>query len=279
MKVSKIRWTDYSGGVLNFASGCTPVSEGCANCYAKAIADRWGRSFEPTWDRAKLSKLATLRFAEYSPKRGAPHRPMAFVCDTGDLFHEDIPDKVIGDFVDVCCARDDVIWQVLTKRPRRMHSLFNRWFEWEPAPENIWLGVSVENQRAAEERVPVLLRVNAALRFVSVEPMLEQIDLERYLVGWHEDVEPRVVGECGGELIVVPQQIQVQDPSLAWVICGGESGPNRRPFDIAWALRLYEQSRDHGVPFFFKQGSNRFPGRDDRLPEGGEVKEWPDWEG
>lgn len=260
---SSIAWTDYSGGDANFVCGCTPVSEGCRACYAKAIYERFGRDFSNVQaDEDKLGRLESWipkppwkRMDSTRPWIG---RPMCFVCDTGDLFHPDVPNDFIASALDVMASRDDVDWQVLTKRPERFHdvlwfmddcwlgdSAYNVTREVIGPPPNIWLGVSVENQARADERIPLLLQVPAAVRFLSVEPMLEPIDLNPWL------------------------------PKLDWVICGGESGPRRRAFDVTWALHLEAQCRGAGIPFLYKQGSALKPGQDNELPGRGIVQEWP----
>lgn len=247
---SAIAWTDYSGGDANFVTGCTPVSEGCRNCYAKAIYERFGKDF----GHVQVSFEALERLARWKPKppwkrmdstRAWTERPMCFVCDTGDLFHDDVPMVFIEQAMDVMRGRRDVDWQILTKRPVRML----QWWKQSPGymPGNIWLGVSVENQERADVRVPLLLEMPATVRFVSVEPMLEPVNLSLWL---HK---------------------------LDWVICGAESGPNRRPFDPQWACALYRQCiwRDAHVPLFYKQGSALKPGQDAELPGYGVVQEWP----
>jgi len=90
MKQSAIGWTDFSGGDLNFVTGCTPVSEGCKNCYAKAIYERFGRDFDVTIHPQNIMALRRHDWPKWSPKRGPGYKPMAFVCDTGDLFHENV---------------------------------------------------------------------------------------------------------------------------------------------------------------------------------------------
>ncbi len=262
---SKISWTDYSGGDANFVTGCTPVSPGCANCYARAIYERFGHDFSLVeWHTDKLLRLAAWRPANFVSKRDNPQQadrvwpPTVFVCDTGDLFHEDVPVAFMVQAFELMTERADVDWLVLTKRAGRMQVFVTSWHggyhhEAEKRPPgcrplapNIWLGVTAENQETANERIPLLLEVPAAVRFVSVEPMLMPTNLRPYL------------------------------PGLDWVICGAESGPNRRPFDVAWALDLYERCREAGVPFFYKQGSALKPGQDAELPGFGVVQEWPD---
>ena len=259
MKLSSIGWTDYSGEALNFIYGCTPASEGCAHCYARAMYKRFGLDFALTFDADKLARLETLRFPEYSPKRGAPHKPMAFVCDTGDFFHESIPDGNLWDALDVLAARVNVTWQILTKRAVRMKGVVDEWLcrkGLTRLPDHIWLGVTVENQARAYERIPALFATPAAVHFVSIEPCLGPVDLTAI--------------DCDSILAAFSWVSRVD-----WVIVGGESGPNRRPFDALWALDLYAQCKSAGVPFFYKQSGALRPGQEDELPGIGKVKEWP----
>ena len=161
---------------------------------------------------------------------------MVFVVDMGDLFHHRVHDDFILRAFDVMADRSDIDFQVLTKRPERMASLIRS------VPEHIWIGTTCENQQIADQRIPHLQSINASVRFLSVEPMLGPVTLD--LVG------------------------------IGWVICGGESGGKRRPFQKEWAIDLWRQCKAAGVPFFFKQGSHLYPGRDDLL-DGESVKEWP----
>jgi len=286
MKVSTIGWTDFSGGNLNFASGCTPADRSCANCYAAAIYERFncearfGRPFsEVTWHQDKLDNLLTQRFPEHSPKRGAPHRPMCFVCDTGDLFHEDVSDSRIAQAFALMQDRQDVVWQVLTKQAHRMHDLWNsREFYWwlgvhndklggRPMvwpTDNIWLGVSVCDQATADERIPLLLDTPAAVRFVSVEPMLAPVDLSSCAT----------LVRC--PRCAPPSHFEMMIRCLDWVVCGAESGPNRRPFKKEWAEELLRQCREAGVAFYGKQDGGARPGVPLVLSAGDVVHEWPE---
>jgi len=244
VKRSTIGWTDFSGGDLNFVTGCTAVSEGCEHCYARRLYQRFGLSFEVRYHPEKLDRLLTRRWPTDGNKRGPGTAPMLFVCDTGDLFHAGVADGTIVQALAVMFTRKDVVWQVLTKRPVRMRDALAHL--WTLAPlESIWLGTSVESQQWVDRRVAPLIETPAAMRWVSVEPMLGPIDLAKWL------------------------------PGLDWVVCGGESGPGRRPFDPMWAVRLFEQCLKAGVRFFYKQGSGYRPGEDDELPAYGFEKSWP----
>lgn len=274
MQRSRIGWTDYSGGPLNFVRGCTPVSEGCAHCYARAIYERFGKDFsQVTVDDEALERLQTLSLPQDGNKRGPHSRPMAFVCDTGDMFHEDVPYAAQYEALFTMRARTDVTWIVLTKRPERMRDMLK---DKQPLPAHIWLGVTCENQTRADERIPILLDTPAAVRFVSVEPMLEGwMHLERYLYPeWHPG-RPGMGQPQPKDVIDEWKRSRKLRPGLDWVICGAESGPQRRPFDVAWAMSLYEQCKDARVPYFGKQASGLRPGEPLVLPGVGVVQEWP----
>lgn len=247
MARSRISWTDYSGGYANFvmrgkARGECEISPGCQNCYVPTILSRNPKAFSDytTFSEEKLYSLVRWKphNGETHYRRGEGSNPMVFVCDMGDLFHDLVPDHFILDVIRLSGERKGVDWQILTKRAQRMAGLLSS----IELPANLWIGVTAENQAMAERRIPHLLAVKAAVRFLSVEPMLERM--------------------------VVPLD------GLHWVICGGESGSKRRPFNKEWAMDLYQQCRHRNVPFFFKQGSSRYPGRDETL-DGRVIKEWP----
>jgi len=262
MGKSKIAYCDYSGGDLNFVLGCTPVSAGCANCYARRIYERFGKDFSKvTIYPEKLERL--LKWRPKPPyKRGAGSRPLALVVDMGDLFHCLVPDEFIRHAFDIMADRSDVDWLVLTKRATKMRHLL---IDWCPA-ENVWLGVTVENQDNLW-RIDELLKTPAALRWVSMEPMLGPIDMEPYLGPVHVNslgVRPR-------------NNWDYWSAGLDWVVIGAESGPDRkrRPLKWDWAWEVLEVGRREGVPVFLKQDSAPHPGRPLLDRDGHEVKEWP----
>lgn len=243
MAKTKIEWADV---VWNPVTGCNKVSEGCKNCYAERISNRfWGeRKFtDIVWNPGRLDDPLSLK----KPRR-------VFVNSMGDLFHERVPDKFLDQvFARMAIARSHT-FIVLTKRPKRMLDYFNRWTNggWAtdinriwPLP-NVWIGVSAEDQQTADERIPLLLKTPAAVRFVSVEPMLEAVDLEYpgYLEGANE------VDDIG---------CHYASPALDWVICGGEGGPGARPMHPDWARSLRDQCNEANMPFFFKGWGNWWP--------------------
>jgi protein gp37 len=189
----------------------------------------------------------------------------------GDLFHEIVLFSYIKSVFDVMQKAKGHIYQVLTKRPERMLKFIN-WYNkknnWQ-VPENIWLGVTAENQEMADKRIPILLQIPAAVRFVSCEPLLGPVDLSEWLEpeGWYcencqRELEPKEVtftethdirqGGCGDYVGSPPSQID-------WVICGGETGPDARPIHPDWVRSLRDQCQAAGVSFFFKQWGEWLP--------------------
>ncbi len=160
----------------------------------------------------------------------------------GDLFHWD----VTFDFIDLVMSTifnaTQHTFMILTKRPERMKKYMELYTHFFKTIKNLWLGVSVENQKTADERIPILLQIPAAVRFVSVEPMLEYINLSSQLNGY-----PECTGANGR-----PHWFQTYPP-LDWVICGCESGPNRRPCKVEWIHSLEQHCFHAHVPFFLKQ--------------------------
>lgn len=249
MNKTRIEWAE---AVWNPVTGCTPVSEGCQNCYAKRMAYRLrGRCGYPEDEPFKVT-LHPERLDE--PLRWKKPRKV-FVCSMGDLFHEDIDDGFLCRVFDIMIVAKQHTFLILTKRPERMKDFIVRCVH--GVPKNIWLGVTAENQQRADERVPILLKIPAAVRFVSVEPMLGPVNIDGYL-GFNG---PRRMGDGLMYYWVAPK--------IDWVICGGETGPGARPMHPDWVRNLRDQCQDAGTPFFFKQWGEYkplpFSGRDDGL--------------
>jgi len=290
---SKISWTDAS---WNPVTGCSHVSPGCQNCYAEALSLRFGFSKKP-WTAPNAAENVVLHPERLEqPLRWRKPRRV-FVNSMSDLFHERVPFEVIGAVFAVMAARPDHTFQVLTKRPERMRE----WFLWaEAGPNhpleivevcvlnyveachlvdertlwplpNVWLGVSVEDQRRADERIPVLLQTPAAVRFLSCEPLLERLDLARLALG---------NGDTGDCLNHVATDIWTGAGNQSrnwgrvdWVIAGGESGPGYRPCDLDWLRSLRDQCAAAGVAFFCKQPAG--PRSEMPLPDDLQVREFP----
>jgi protein gp37 len=246
MGKTKIEWATDS---WNPITGCTPVSEGCQNCYARRGAQRLRGRFGYPEDEP--FRPGNWRGDYVAPSKGYPviedplhwREPrVVFVCSMGDLFHEDV---AFGDqyaVFDAMRVAKQHTFLILTKRPERMEEFVDTWslaHDW-PLP-NVWLGITAENQRRADERIPILLSIPATVHFVSCEPLLGPIDLARWLPRNPPLFSDRNQGKLG-----IPYK-------LDWVIVGGETGPNARPMHPDWARLLRDQCKAAGVPFFFKQ--------------------------
>lgn len=276
--------------------GCDYVSPGCGNCYATNTVHRFSHHPNPKislplagltthHNRGRWTgKVSLMRDRLDWPARWRRPRKV-FVTSLGDLFHDDVPDDFLLDVFRVMHRVRRHTYQVLTKRPERMAD-FARRLCWDqkrdevylaaaggrpylPLAPHVWLGTSVENQEWADRRVPVLLKVPAAVRFLSVEPMLGPVDLTEWL-HIDTDVSPGPHGE-GVEKYVGQQ--------LHWVIVGGESGPSARPFHLEWVRDLLRQTSGSDVKVWVKQlGTRAFEGgRPFRTKDsaGREKREWP----
>jgi protein gp37 len=271
---SSIEWTDAT---WNPMTGCTKISPGCAHCYiehtpAFRIA---GRRFE----KGHISlRLHPDRLEQPLHWRRPRH---VFVNSLSDLFHADVPDAFIDQVFTTILKTPQHTYQILTKRPERMRAYMQGRGEmfllargplremdrsdrlvWPPA--NAWLGVSVENQHFADERIPILLQTPAAVRFLSCEPLLGPVQLAWEGYGLYEYGYLR--------------------QGINWVIVGGESGPGARPCDVAWVRAIIAQCGAAGVPCFVKQlGGRPFHERSMTLPiilhtrdrKGADPAEWP----
>lgn len=254
-QLSPIEWTDVT---WNPVRGCTRVSAGCQRCYAERTAARFikpGQAYEGLahhvgGEARWTGKLRTVPQALLKPLKWKTPRYI-FVNSMSDLFHEDLPHDAIDGIFDVMESADWHIFQVLTKRSRIMRDYMGQRYAARPAPKNVWLGVSVEDQAAADTRVPALLETPAAVRFLSCEPLLGKVDI----TGWIWGGDQPCLGcpkdedcECGWKT-----RRELGLPALDWVICGGESGPRKRPTDVTWHRDLMQQCSNGGISFFEKQ--------------------------
>ncbi len=212
---STIEWTQAT---WNPVTGCDKVSPGCAHCYAETFAERWrgipGHPYEQGFDLRLWPDRLDLPLRWSRPR-------LVFVNSMSDIFHERIPFEFVQKIFDVMKRADWHVFQLLTKRHERMAELAQQ-LEW---PSNVWMGVSIENERFAT-RADALRRVPAAVRFISAEPLLGPLrDLD--LAGIH------------------------------WVIAGGESGPGHRSVDIEWLRDIRDRCEVANIAFFFKQWGGR----------------------
>ncbi len=239
---SKIQWLARPGtrpATWNPVTGCTPRSDGCINCYAarmsRRLAGRFGYPnffpFRVTFHPDKLAEPAKWR------------KPRTVFCvSMGDLWHQDVRLSWRQQVFEATAQAPQHTYLFLTKRPERVDDF--------PVLPNHWLGTSIENQQTADERIPYLLEVQAAVRFVSCEPLLGAIDLGDEF------------GESGRR--------------VDWVIIGAETGPGRRPCKSAWVRSLIEQANNASVPVFVKQleipSTWLFQGKVTSNPA-----DWPNW--
>jgi len=271
---SKIEWTDET---WNPVIGCSHISAGCENCYAEKMAIRLMNMECRGYINKDVVRNSTGWTGKTAFVESALHKPLhwrkprrIFVCSMGDLFHDSVPFEWVDQVLAIAWQCPQHTFQILTKRPKRMAQYFSpenlRYSARKIADllppgtfgtfdcdmnwpmENLWLGVTAENQKTADYRIPELLLIPAAVRFVSVEPMLGPVDLRRL------DYDKGVIGidslagTCG-----VYQLDNAECPRLDWVICGGESGPGARPMDPDWVRSLRDQCGEAETPFFFKQ--------------------------
>jgi protein gp37 len=282
----------FRGATWNPTRGCRKISDGCKHCYAETFAERFrgvsGHAYEQGFDPRTAPDKLDLPLRTKAPT-------CWFVNSMSDLFLEDFSDEYIAAVFGVMAAAPRHRFLVLTKRAERMR----RWFEWVArlglgldgkAPErgrkmfgnvdspwplpNVFLGVSVENQATADERIPQLLATPAAVRFVSYEPALEAVDFSPWL---RASCSVHRKGDgyrcCAGE---APRLSPLQ-----WVIVGGESGPGARTTGLGWIRDAVNACRESGTPCFVKQVGARvasggsMPDRP-RNRKGGDPAEWPE---
>lgn len=224
-KNSAIEWTDAT---WNPWMGCTKISEGCKNCYMFRDQKRFGH--EPT----KLRRSKTTFHDPLSWKE-SKH---IFVCSWSDFFHPEVPEKWRTDAYEIIRKTPQHTYLILTKRPEQMAArLPMSWFMGGGNPyPNVWLGVSAENQKRAQERIPILLKIPAKVHFVSAEPLLSPIEFDGWLKNFGEGQN-----------------------FIDWIITGGESDlKNPRPMNIEWVRSIRNECEANGVSFFHKQhGGNK----------------------
>lgn len=259
-----ITWTDHT--INPGIYGCTKISPACTNCYAMGMAGRLEAMgldrYAGTTEGGQWTGRVRVDFDAIGPAFAKlPKRTPArvFVTSMSDLFHHDVPAEFIGRVFWEMNNRPHLTFQVLTKRAERMASWSAGFAPW---PRNVWAGVTVEDQRRADDRIPHLLRVPAAARFLSVEPMLSEVDLWTARYPWPDGGAGKGSAFAWGR-------------DVSWVICGGESGPDARPMHPDWARSLRDQCQAAGVPFFFKQWGEWAPIPPDR----GGVVRWVDADG
>ena len=325
---TKIEWCDHSWSPWR---GCTKVSPGCANCYAETLSKRnpavlgqWGRGkprvLAKNWNDPVRWDKRSLQAWDAERGKGLPfsypRRPTVFpsLCDWLD---EEVPVEWLARFLQLIHETPNLTWLLLTKRPENWYkrislvsdqccphdSDFEDWVqEWIDCvdmpergspPQNVWVGASAENQEWADKRISALLKIPTVGRFLSVEPMLGPVDLEKVT----QEVAPGFFGDCLQWYHRGRGQDSIPFPTVDWVIFGGESGPGARPCNVDWIRSGVKQCKAAGVSPFVKQlgkhavGSGRcrdcaddgpicpnsgLPCGGLKHPKGGDMAEWPE---
>jgi len=235
---SDIEWTDAT---WNPVRGCTKISPGCKHCYAETFAERFrgvkGHPYEQGFDLRLVPQKLTEPFSWRSPK-------LVFVNSMSDLFQPGVPDEYAEAVSSVMVKADWHTYQVLTKRSDRLNELLNGRLGFAAERNHIWWGVSVEDRKYGLPRIEDLRNSPAGVRFLSVEPLLEDL----------------------GEMNL---------SGINWVIVGGESGPGARPIQKEWVIAIREQCQAARVPFFFKQWGGKRKARYGRELDGRTYDEYP----
>lgn len=309
-----IEWTDET---WNPVVGCTKVSQGCKHCYAKTIHDmrhkahREGKKVAPQYAHPFETVQLMPDRLDAPLRRRRPTK--YFVNSVSDLFHEDVPDEYLDRVFGIMAQASRHVFQILTKRPERMQEysagmaalspkertrrIVRSMYAGHPAqaiatavvPDdhvgdlawplpNVWLGTSVEDQKAADERIPLLLQTSAAVRFLSCEPLIGAVDLTRWFDG--NPACPKYSVDCLSE--DGDCHDACEDLGLHWVIVGGESGHGARACNVQWIRELVAACGFAGVPCFVKQlgsrpvfGEGPAPHIQQRDRKGGNIDEWP----
>jgi protein gp37 len=320
---TNIQWCDETWNII---VGCSrvPGSPGCARCYAaKAAKSPRLQQFPQYQAVGKWDGTVEFVKSQLIKPLFWKKPKIIFVCSMADLFHANVPDEWIHQVMTVAALSPQHTFQILTKRPERMkeyfsqQSLWSKWYEaakeniWDAVSEkfgglinlqqyfinqpfplsNVWLGVSTENQQMADKRIPILLQIPATVRFLSCEPLLEEIILSRYHSNGIGYLGQKIkCSNCGVTGIKPPDkyyqycwQCQAQmlwlEPTISLVIVGGESGPNSRPCHIEWLESIVQQCHAAKTSVFVKQlGANAIFGGQQfktRNKKGGEIVEFP----
>ncbi len=302
MKNTKIEWADHT---WNPWRGCTKVSPGCAHCYAEALSKRnpavlgqWGQGAPRVLAKNWSEPYRWNDHPRVDDETNQIATTMVFpsLCDWLD---EEVPIEWLARFLELIHATPNLTWLLLTKRPQnwwrvdeawRVGNLLMpakrwlaRWHDGNP-PANVWLGVSVEDQPRAVERIPRLLMIPAALRWLSLEPLLGPVDLTHLDLGATTKNWCQIDALTGRHTDMSHPCLSV--PKVDWLVIGGESGPRARPCNIQWIRNLVRDGQGAGVDVFVKQvgacpvttmtvGQDHDDLRAFSHPKGGDPDEWP----
>lgn len=269
---SKIEWTDHT---FSPWIGCTKISPACDHCYAERSAparvkraagvETWG----PNGQRVRTSKAYwrdPLKWNAEAQRTGT--RPRVFCASLADVFDNAVPPEWRDDLFALISATPHLDWLLLTKRIGNVGNMLPVPFGFDRLYPNVWLGITVCNQEEADRDILKLLQIEAAKRFLSIEPLLGQLNLTDVLMPGsghgHHEFSPIITGNS-------LKRSDPSSPKIDWVIVGGESGPGARPMHPDWVRSLRDQCTSAGVPFFFKQMTKRA-----EIPADLMVREFPE---
>ena len=263
-KNSKIEWTDHT---FNPWWGCAKISPACENCYAMTTSNHWGYDL---WGTNKNRRFfpqkhwnQPLLWNKRAEKAGVPIK--VFCGSMCDIFEDrqELHDWRVKLWI-LIERTPNLTWMLLTKRPENVTDMFfPSWTKGRQMPSNIWIGVTAENQEMADQRIPVLVNIPVATKFISVEPMLGWVNLLQWIDFCPLDEQRpeklsadwRMAGDHWQHYHGYPlgHESTIPKPQIDWVICGGESGAHARITDISWVKHLQHQCARADIPFFLKQ--------------------------
>ena len=286
---SAISWTDHT---FNGWTGCTKVSPGCANCYAEGWAKRsgivqWGAG-KPRRRTSASNWNLPIKWNKAAEESGT--RPRVFCSSLADWLDDEVPASWLFDLISLIHRTPCLDWLLLTKRPENWSSRLKSaadqctvdpnditdriyaWLEGSRIWHNIWIGTTVDDHQRAEERIPELLKIPAKVRFLSCEPLLEAVDVSKWL--WTKE-RHQYCDFCKDPAETPCDEGPCPWRSIHWVITGGESGPGFRTFDPEWARSLRDQCKAAGVAFHMKQMGGLKPSMMPPIPDDLMIREWP----
>lgn len=268
---SKIEWTTHT---FNPWMGCTKVSAGCTHCYAENQMDhRYGKVVWGKGNPRQRTTPANWRkpIAWNKAAKGTTERPRVFCASLADVFDSEAAQEWRDDLWRLIESTPNLDWLLLTKRPENVLAMVPETWR-EKFPPHIWVGTSVENQEAADKRIPYLVEIPAVVRFLSCEPLLGPVDLFLDHDEHHDPKDPEYSGyaetssgylhgrDCRGWCdYACNGGFYEGEKPIHWVIVGGESGPGARPMSPLWAKSLRDQCQAAGVAYLFKQWGEWVP--------------------
>ncbi|MFZ6655869.1 phage Gp37/Gp68 family protein [Undibacterium sp. TJN19] len=260
---TNIEWCDHT---FNGWTGCTAISPGCDNCYAKKFVERFGKDFSERTRTSVTNWKTPLRWNAKHAEFFAVHgrRQRVFCSSLADVFDNAVSDDWRADLFNLIAATPNLDWLLLTKRIGNVTAMVP--YDWTCPkrgwPVNVWLGATIVNQVEAERDIPKLLRVPATKRFLSMEPLLGPVDLTRIPISGygHHEFDPIITAN-----VLKRAEAYTPLPKVDWVIDGGESGPGARPKHPDWSRSLRDQCEAAGIPYFHKQWGEWYPWQEQPL--------------